>query len=87
MSLYCIIRIIISTIHRKCPLSVHTLAYITIIIIIIMAYTAAFPQSGSSSAGIQVINASDIGQAVSTGEIPLLFSRSAVVFIKVPILG
>ena len=52
-----------------------------------MAYTTAFPQSGSSSAGIQVISASDIGQAASTGEIPLLFSRSAVVFIKVPILG
>ena len=37
-----------------------------------MAYTAAFPQSGSSSAGIRVISASDIGQATSTGEIPLL---------------
>ena len=33
-----------------------------ITIIIIMAYTAAFPQSSSSSAGIWVINASDIGQ-------------------------
>ena len=43
-----------------------------------MAYTAAFPQSGSSSAGIQVISASDIGQAASTEEIPLLFSRNAV---------
>ena len=30
--------------------------------IIIMAYTAAFPQSSSSSAEIWVINASDIGQ-------------------------
>ena len=41
-------------------------------------YTAAFPQSGSSSAGIRVISASDIRQASNTGEIPLLFSRSAV---------
>ena len=41
-------------------------------------YTAAFPQSGSSSAGIRVISASDKGQASNTGEIPLLFSRSAV---------
>ena len=38
-----------------------------------MAFTAAFQQSGSSSAGIQVISASDIGQASSTREIPLLF--------------
>ena len=29
------------------------------IMIIITAYTAAFPQSGSSSAGIRVISASD----------------------------
>ena len=43
-----------------------------------MVYTAGFPQSGSSSAGIRVISASDIGQAPNTGEIPLLFSRSAM---------
>ena len=53
----------------------------------ITAYTAAFPQSGSSSAGIRVISASDIGQAASTGEIPLLFSRSAVGSLKSPVLG
>ena len=41
-------------------------------------YTAALPQSGSSSAGSRVISASDRGQASSTGEIPLPFSRSAV---------
>ena len=58
---------------------------IIIIIIIITAYTAAFPQSGSSSAGI--ISASDIGQATSTGEIPLLFSRSAVGSLKSLVLG
>ena len=52
-----------------------------------MAYTAAFPQSGSVSAGIQVISVSDIGQADITGEIPLLFSRSAVGSLKSPILG
>ena len=52
-----------------------------------MVYTAAFPQSGSSSAGIRVISASDIGQATSTGEIPLLFSRSAVGSLKSPVLG
>ena len=52
------------------------------IIIIIMAYTAAFPQTG-----IQVISASDIEQAVSTGEILLLFSRSAVGSLKSPVLG
>ena len=52
-----------------------------------MAYTAAFPQSGSSSAGIRVISASDIGQASNTGEIPLLFSRSAVGSLKSPVLG
>ena len=40
-----------------------------IIIIIIMAYTAAFPQSGSLPAEIRVISASDIGQAASTEEI------------------
>ena len=34
-------------------------------------------ESGSSSAGIRVISASDIGQAANTGEIPLLF-RSGV---------
>ena len=56
------------------------------ILIIITAYTMAFPQSGSSSAGIQVISASDIGQATSTGEIPLLFSRTAVGSLKSPIL-
>ena len=33
----------------------------------------AFPHSGSSSAGIRVISAFDIGQATNTGEIPLLF--------------
>ena len=57
---------------------------IIIIIIIITAYTAAFPQSGSSSAGIQVISACDIGQAFNTGEIPLFFSRSAVGSLKPP---
>ena len=51
-------------------------------IIIIMAYTAAFPQSGSSSAGIRVISVSDIGQASNTGEIPLVFSRNAVGSLK-----
>ena len=35
--------------------------------------TATFPQSGSSSAGIQLISASDIGQAISNGEIPYFF--------------
>ena len=50
-----------------------------------MAYTAALPQSGSS--GIQVISASNIGQAASTGEIPLLFLKSAVGSLKSPILG
>ena len=34
------------------------------------AYTAAFPQSGSSSAEIRVISAFNIGQASNTGEIP-----------------
>ena len=57
---------------------------IIIIIIIITAYTAAFPQSGSSSAGIRVISASDVG---STGEICLLFSRSAVGSLKSLVLG
>ena len=52
-----------------------------------MAYTTAFPQSGSSSARIRVISASDIGQASNTGEIPLLFSRSAVGSLKSPVLG
>ena len=53
-----------------------------------MAYTSAFPQSGSSSAGIWVISASDIhvGQTTSTREIPLLFSRNAVGS-KVPCIG
>ena len=61
---------------------------IIIIIIIITAYTAPFLQSGSSSAGIPVISASNVGQAGSTGEIPLLFSRSAVTeFFKVPCIG
>ena len=50
-----------------------------------MAYVAAFPQSGSSSAGIQVISVSDIGQAASTREIPLLFLRSAVGSLKSPV--
>ena len=39
----------------------------------ITAYTAAFLQSGSSSAGIRVIRASDIRQVVSTREIPCSF--------------
>ena len=51
-----------------------------------MAYTAAFPQSGSSSVGIRVISAFDIGQ-VNTGEIPLIFPRRAVGFLKSPVLG
>ena len=51
-----------------------------------MAYIAAFPQSRSTSAGIRVISASDIEQAASTEEIPLLFSRSAVGS-KVPRIG
>ena len=33
-----------------------------------MEYTAAFPQSGSSSAGNRVISASDIGQTINTWE-------------------
>ena len=38
-----------------------------------MAYTAAFPQSGSSALlEIRVISASNIGQASNTREIPLL---------------
>ena len=49
------------------------IAIIIIVIIIITAYTAAFPQSGSSSAGVRVISASDIGQAASTGEISYSF--------------
>ena len=48
---------------------------IIIIIIIITAYTAAFPQSGSSSAGIRVISASDIGQASNTGRFPYSFQE------------
>ena len=51
----------------------------------ITAYTAAFLQSGSSSAGIQVISSSDIRQAASTGEIPLTFSRSSVGSLKSPV--
>ena len=47
-------------------------------------HSSIIPQSSSSSAGIQVISASDIGQAANTGEIPLLFSRSAV---GSPVLG
>ena len=43
--------------------------------------------SGSSSAGIRVISASDREQASPPGEIPLLFSRSAVGFLKFPVLG
>ena len=39
------------------------------------------------SAGIQVISASDIGQAANTGEIPLLFLKSAVGSLKSLILG
>ena len=58
-----------------------------IITITITAYAAALPQSGSSSAGIRVITASDIGQASNTGEIPLLFLRSVVGSLKYPILG
>ena len=42
----------------------------------ITAYTAAFPQSGSLPAEIRVISASNIGQAASTGKIPLtLFEK------------
>ena len=52
-----------------------------------MAYIAAFPQSRSTSAGIRVISASDIGQASNTEEIPLLFLRSAVGSLKSPVLG
>ena len=44
---------------------------IIIIIIIITANTAAFSQSGSLPAEIRVISASNIGQAASTGKIPL----------------
>ena len=65
----------------------HPCRHIGSSLIIITAYTAAFPQSGSSSAGIRVISASDIGQASNTGEIPLLFSRSAVGSLKSPVLG
>ena len=59
----------------------------TAALIITTAYTAAFPQSGSSSVGIQVISVSDIGQTASTGEIPLLFLRIAVGSLKSPVLG
>ena len=55
--------------------------------IMITAYAATFPQSSSSSAGIRVVSASDIGQAASTGEIPLLFSRSAVGSLKPLVFG
>ena len=40
--------------------------------ITITAYTAAFPQSRSSSAGIQVISAPDIGQAGGRGTANLI---------------
>ena len=43
------------------------------------AYTAAFPQSGSSSAGIWFISAPYIGQVASTGEI--LFSFREVLWV------
>ena len=54
-----------------------------------MAYTASFPQSGSSSAEIQVITASDlhVGQAASTGNIPLLVLRTVVGSSDSPVLG
>ena len=55
-------------------------------IIIIIAYTAAFPQNGSSSAGIWVISAPDIRQAASTREISLLFEKCCG-FFKVPHIG
>ena len=42
--------------------------------IILSVYTAAFSQSGSLSATSE----SDIGPATNTGEVPRLFSRSAV---------
>ena len=60
-------------------------ANIVFLVIIIIIIIIAFPQSGSASAGIQVISASDTGQASSTGEIPLLFSRSAVGSLKSPV--
>ena len=52
-----------------------TITIITIIIIIILtAYTAAFPQSGSSSAGIRVISESDIRTGHQHwGDSPTLF--------------
>ena len=43
------------------------------------AYTAAFPKSGSSSAGIRFISAPYIGQVASTGEI--LFSFREVLWV------
>ena len=49
-----------------------------------MAYTAAYPQTGSSSAEIQVIGACDIEQAASTGEIPLLYFREVLRVLSSP---
>ena len=49
-----------------------------------MAYTVAFPQSGSSSAGIQVISGSDIEQ--DQGDSPTLFEKCSG-FFKVPHIG
>ena len=60
---------------------------IIIMMMIIITTTTAFPQSGSSSAGMRVISASDIGQASNTREIPLLFSRSAVGSLEPLVLG
>ena len=54
-----------------------------VMVMMIMAYTAAFPQIGSSSARIRAISASDRGQAAA----PPLFSRSDMSSLKSPILG
>ena len=54
-----------------------------------MAYTAALPQSVSSSAEFQVISASDVDQqATSTNEIPLhFFGKCCGFFLKSPLSG
>ena len=49
-----------------------------------MAYTAAFPEALHL---LDVVSASDKGQASNTSEISLLFSRSAVGYLKSSMLG
>ena len=46
---------------------------VIMIMIIIMIYTAAFPQSGSSSAGIRVISACNILRPPTPGRFPYPF--------------